>query len=399
MAGIGSSLKNVVVVGGSYVGRAAAQELARVIPSTHRVLLIEPHSHFHHLFTFPRFAILPGHEHKAFVPYTGIFSSVPNPAQHAVVHARVVSVQARQVILDRQWQGSTTIPFEYLAIATGTKLSQPAAMKEDDKASSVTYLRSHQNAIKKAKSILIVGGGAVGVQMATDLKEIYPEKQVTVVQSRAHVMPQFHEKLHSRVKQRFDQLGVKLITGARVVLPAGGFPSLGEPFEVKLTTGETLTTEFVVLATGQKPNNDLVADLESAAPGTIINPQNGYIRVRPTLQFANKDFPRLFAVGDIADTGSHKAARPGVGQAAVLAKNVQALLEGREPEETFVVSPPAIHLSLGITENVVFRNPNKAEGQTEPVIIERTDGQADMNVEGFWQRLGVEITNPQQYHL
>ena len=25
------------------------------------------------------------------------------------------------------------------------------------------------------------------------------------------------------------------------------------------------------------------------------------------------------------------------------------------------------------TENVVFRNPNKAEGQTEPVIIERTE--------------------------
>lgn len=273
---------------------------------------------------------------------------MPNPTQHAVVHARVVSVQARQVILDRQWQGSTNLPFEYLAIATGTRLSQPAAMKADDKASSVSYLRSHQNAIKNAKSVLIVGGGAVGVQMATDLKEIYPEKQVTLVQSRAQVMPQFHEKFHARVKQRFDQLGVKLVTGARVIVPAAGFPSLGEPFEVKLTTGETVTTEFVVLATGQKPNSDLVADLEFAAPGTIINPQNGYIRVRPTLQFANEAFPRLFAVGDIADTGSHKAARPGVAQAAVLAKNVQALIEGREPKESFVVSPPAIHLSLGI---------------------------------------------------
>jgi 2-polyprenyl-6-methoxyphenol hydroxylase-like FAD-dependent oxidoreductase len=47
-----TALKNVIVVGGSYVGKATAQELARIIPSTHRVLLIEPHSHFHHLFAF-----------------------------------------------------------------------------------------------------------------------------------------------------------------------------------------------------------------------------------------------------------------------------------------------------------------------------------------------------------
>jgi 2-polyprenyl-6-methoxyphenol hydroxylase-like FAD-dependent oxidoreductase len=47
-----TTLKNVIVVGGSYVGKATAQELARIIPSTHRVLLIEPHSHFHHLFAF-----------------------------------------------------------------------------------------------------------------------------------------------------------------------------------------------------------------------------------------------------------------------------------------------------------------------------------------------------------
>jgi 2-polyprenyl-6-methoxyphenol hydroxylase-like FAD-dependent oxidoreductase len=49
-----TALKNVIVVGGSYVGKATAQELAKIIPSTHRVLLIEPHSHFHHLFAFVR---------------------------------------------------------------------------------------------------------------------------------------------------------------------------------------------------------------------------------------------------------------------------------------------------------------------------------------------------------
>lgn len=250
--------------------------------------------------------------------------------------------------LDREWQGSKQIPFEYLAVATGTLLAQPAAMKYDDKLSSVEYLQRHQRDIKQSKSILIVGGGAVGVQMATDLKEYYPDKKITVVQSRAQVMPQYHGKFHELVKKRFDDLGIDLITGSRVTIPGDGFPNNAQPFDVQLTNGDTVSTEFVILATGQKSNNSLVANLDQSTPGSVINPANGFIRVRPTLQFLDEKYPNLFAVGDIADTGAHKAARPGVAQAAVLAKNVQALIEGRKPEEAFVRGPAAIHLTLGM---------------------------------------------------
>lgn len=207
---------------------------------------------------------------------------------------------------------------------------------------------------------MIVGGGAVGVQMATDLKEYYPDKKVTVVQSRAHVMPQYHEKFHELVKKRFDDLGVDLITGSRVSVPPNGFPNNGTPFDVQLTNGETISTEFVILATGQKPNNSLVANLDQATPGSVINPVNGFIRVRPTLQFLDDKYSNLFAVGDIADTGAHKAARPGVAQAAVLAKNVQALIDGRQPEEAFVRGPAAIHLTLGmVSEASILRSHRK----------------------------------------
>jgi hypothetical protein len=37
---------------GTDESQAAAKELANVLPATHRVLLVEPHSHFHHLFAF-----------------------------------------------------------------------------------------------------------------------------------------------------------------------------------------------------------------------------------------------------------------------------------------------------------------------------------------------------------
>ncbi|KAJ5715627.1 uncharacterized protein N7483_012808 [Penicillium malachiteum] len=396
-----AALRNIIVVGGSFVGRSTAQELARVVPSTHRVLLTEPHSHFHHLFTFPRFAIVPGQEHKAFVPYSGIFSGTPNAESHNVVQARVTDIQPQYVELDREWQGSKQIPFDFIVVATGTRLSKPAGMEHDDKQSSVDYLRQHQANVKRSKSIVIVGGGAVGVQMATDLKEYYPEKDITVVQSRPRVMPSFHPGLHELVKRRFDELGIKLITGARVVVPPGGFPTTGETFTAELTNGESVSTEFVILATGQTPNNQLVSNLEPSTPESpsVLNPENGYIRIRPTMQFLDEKYSNLFAVGDIADTGAQKAARPGSAQAAVAAKNIVSMIEGQEPNETFVKGPGAIHITLGMKYNVVFRNPNVAEGQTEPWINEKQDGREDMNVEAMWGRLGISVDNPRQYHL
>ncbi|PYH40812.1 amid-like NADH oxidoreductase [Aspergillus saccharolyticus JOP 1030-1] len=394
-----STLKNVIVVGGSYVGRGAAEELARVVPSTHRVLLIEPHSHFHHLFAFPRFAVLPGHEHKAFIPYTRLFVSSPNSTQHAVVQARVLSVQPQHINLDRAWQGQNQIPFEYLVVATGTRLAEPAAMRDEDKGSSVQYLQKHQADVKNAKSVVIVGGGAVGVQMATDMKELYPEKEITVVQSRDQLMPQFHRGLHEIVKKRFDELGIKTITGARIVVPAAGFPNNGAPFTVQLNNGTELTTDFVILATGQKPNNDLIRSLPASSPDSLINPANGFIRIRPTMQFQDPQYPHLFAVGDIADTGLRKAARPGGGQAAAVARNIQAMIEGQKPEAVFPPFPMAIHITLGLKYNIVFRNPNPAEGKTEPEVKESWDSQEDMGVDRWWNRLGFQESVPSQYHL
>ena len=292
--------------------------------------------------------MVPGYEHKAFVPYTTQFHSAPNPDTHRVVTGEVLSIRPRSLKLDRGWEGSSEISFDYLVLATGTTLTQPSAVKEDGKSASIRYLRNHQDQVKQAKSILIAGGGAAGVQMATDLKEYFPDKQITLIQSRDLLMPKFHAKLHELIKKRFDELGVSLVTGARVIVPPEGFPDNHGPTEVKLTNGTSLTTDFVILATGQLANNSLVADLVPSSGSSLINPHNGMIRVRPTLQFADPEYDNLFAVGDIADTGAHKAARPGVAQADVVTANIKMLLEGQTPKEKFTVAPAGIHMSLGM---------------------------------------------------
>ncbi|KAG8865304.1 hypothetical protein FRB96_000194 [Tulasnella sp. 330] len=362
--------RNAIVVGGSYVGCGVAQKLAAVLPATHRVLLIEPHSHFHHLFAFPRFAVVPKHEHKAFIPYSGLFAKVPAPHPNAVVRAKVLDVQPSYVKLDRSWEGMTELPFEYLIFATGTKLPSPGTMTSDEKVDGVAYFKTYQEGVKKVQSICVVGGGAVGVQMATDIKEYFPDKDVTLIHSRAHTMPKFDPRFHDIIKARCDELGIKMMLSNRVVgIPPNGFPNDGSEFTISLSDGSSITTQLAILATGQIPNNQMLTSLNTS--DSIINGDNGFIRVRPTLQFVPEQYSQLFALGDIADSGMPKAARPGAAQADVVVQNVLDLIGGREPSGKIQVGPAGIHLTLGIKKNVVFRDPETPGGAV--TIIHREE--------------------------
>lgn len=85
-------------------------------------------------------------------------------------------------------------------------------MPSFEKSHSVEYLKKYNQGIKNSKSVILIGGGAVGVQMACDIKEIYPEKEVTLVHSRDHIMPVYSEKLSELIKERFKELGIKSVS-------------------------------------------------------------------------------------------------------------------------------------------------------------------------------------------
>ena len=141
-----AELKRIVVIGCSYgkfsilvlilsanqkdspVGAHVAQQLASRLHATHYVVAIEAKSHFEHLFVSPRFSTpaLRGLEHKAFVPFTGTFSSAPKDAGE-VVQARVTAFDDVSVSLDRPVrtrginEPTTRIPYDFLVLATGTR--------------------------------------------------------------------------------------------------------------------------------------------------------------------------------------------------------------------------------------------------------------------------------------
>lgn len=141
-----------------------------------------------------------------------------------------------------------------------------------------------------------------------------------------------------------------------------------------------------VIATGQTPQSELIRAL---SPESIDDA--GFVRVQRTLQISDIRFPNMFAVGDVADTGAHKAARPALRQAPVVVENIEHLVKNEPLEVYDVVDGPSIHLTLGIvsfiscvymslivvltclkTKNIKFIN--SPGGAPEPKVIWADDG-------------------------
>lgn len=143
-------------------------------------------------------------------------------------------------------------------MATGTKLSPPSTLPSSGKLDGVKYLQDHAQKVRESKRIVAIGGGAVGVQTVTDIKQLYPEKDVTIVHSRPRVMNKYHEAFHKLIKERCDELGVKMRLGTRVKLPAEGYPPDGRIFDVELEDGSKIPADFAVsLCCASKTPNSL----------------------------------------------------------------------------------------------------------------------------------------------
>ena len=201
-----SSPKNVIVLGGSFCGLFLAKRLTETLPTGYRVVLIEKNSHFNYSFNFPRFSVMPGYEHQAFVPYDGLARGAP---AGIVKHVRGIATKITNNAI--HLQSGEKIEYEYLAVATGSSQTPPAKVVASEKAEACSEMRAFQDRIKSAKKIAVIGGGAVGIEMASDIKSFYPEKHVTLIHSRSQLLPHFGPRLHEHVVEAFGKLGIEII--------------------------------------------------------------------------------------------------------------------------------------------------------------------------------------------
>lgn len=361
----GPSPKNVVIVGGSFAGICLAKRLCESLPSGYRVILVEKNTHFHYPFVFPRFSVVKGHEPKAFIPYDDILCSGRKGVLDGIFERRcgtVVEVTKDSVKL----ASGDVIPFEFLAIATGTSSPRPSKLVSSDKHGACDELRSLQDQIRKAESIAVVGGGAVGVELVTDIKSWYPEKKLTLVHSRETLLQSYGPRLHGRAMEEMEKLGITVRLGERPQVQLDGDEKTGENATLVFPSGQVERFGLVVRCllgnigkldllitsqircTGQAPNTQFL----TGALSECISKGTGRILVAPSLQINSPGGPidNIFALGDVAESGGPKMARAADCQSHIVASNIVSSIKNNTAPSKYQAAlavEGAIKLTLG----------------------------------------------------
>lgn len=215
--------KTVVVVGASFAGYHTARCLANSLPSGWRVVVIEKNSHFQLTWVLPRFSVVEGHDHKAFIPYSPY---VDGPeGSYEWIHDTVQSIIPRgqgQKGGRVDLASGNSIEYEYLVMATGSSGELPSRVGVESKKDGMNALREQRNRINTAHDIVVIGGGPAGVELAADAKSKHPQKNVTLIHSRKTLLHEgFGLKIHRTIMAEIEKLGVKVVLNEKPPIPKG----------------------------------------------------------------------------------------------------------------------------------------------------------------------------------
>lgn len=233
-----------------------------------------------------------------------------------------------------------------------------------------TSPQSVQQHIKAAHTIAIIGSGAVGVEIAMDIKSYYQHKQITIGHPHRRLLPHFVSRLYEYVRKKVEKTGVGLQLGERPLLPFKTGISNGLITDATLHFSDDSERHFDLIVrypllislvhtraalntpisqipcAGQRANSSFLKPL---SPGSI-SAKNNTILVEPTLQLQDPELPHIFALSDVADTKGPKMARAGFAQADVVTRSIVALIEGGDACDVYVPQPDiegSIKLTLG----------------------------------------------------
>jgi len=258
--------------------------------------------------------------------------------QHLKGQARVL-VGTVQAVSKNSIQLSTgnSVPFDYLVLAPGNAATVGKPIHKT-LAERRAFFRAEAERLSKANSVLIIGGGPVGVELATEIVTDMPGKKVTLVHAGSTLMDQgmardaFAGKFSVRLTDMVKKAGVEVMLNTRMKRSPSG------AFDHETESGVNVQADIVYDCTGSRPATGFLHD----SPVKLT--AAGYIVVDKTLLVTGTQ--NIFALGDAAETGYMKQGFSARSQAALVVRNVLASMR-KQPLK--LLGPPmvAIFVSLG----------------------------------------------------
>jgi apoptosis-inducing factor 2 len=317
---------SVVVIGGGYAGVNVAKALDDIAD----IVLVEPKDAFVHNVAALRALVDPSWLPRIYLPYDRLLS------HGRVVQDRAVKAEPGQVTLS----SGEELSADYIVLATGSGYPFPAKSDVDLAADAHRKVRAANAALGAAERVLLLGAGAVGIELAGEIAAVWPGKHVTLLDVASDVLGErFRPDLKAELRRQLTGLGVELVLGSPLRDAPPTAPGELGTFTVTTEAGTRVSADVWFRCYGVSPVSEYLAgDLAAARQA------DGFVEVTPYLQVAGQD--RVFALGDVA-TADHKMAGIAGRQAQLVAANIRALITGEGELAAYESMGTAIFVTVG----------------------------------------------------
>ena len=338
---------SIAIVGGGASGLAFAQTVAKEFSSSKvkvEVTLFEKQEYYYNVFGSLRALVDTSYVPKMFIPYDNALpKNGPAKIKRAIVSH--IDYNSKAVTYSHLSGSSSIMTYDYLVLATGS--SYPSPIKPDPAAASIlqadmeaSILQTAQR-IKGAKRILVIGGGAVGCEMAGELKSHYPDKKVMLLDSHDELLSsQDAPNIRAPLEDALQGIGVELYLG-QTLTDRFSHHQFGTK-TLTMKSGMTIESDVRLLCAGMKPNISLMMKHPEC-----LDDNGKFIKVKPTMQVDHPDYEDVYVLGDCSNHPTPKMGYWGTQQGHHLGKAL------------------AVHIKSGGTKDV---KPFKAPG-TETLLI------------------------------
>jgi dihydrolipoamide dehydrogenase len=136
--------------------------------------------------------------------------------------------------------------------------------------------------------LLVIGGGAVGVELAQAFARL--GSRVTLVEGGPRLLSREEPFAGEEVRAAFESEGIRVLLGTHLTSVAR--PGAGAPVTARLDDGQEMTADEILVAVGRLPSTaDLGLDTVGLTPGR-------YVETDDRLRARGVDGGWLYAVGD-----------------------------------------------------------------------------------------------------
>lgn len=184
----------------------------------------------------------------------------------------------------------------------------------------------------KARRVLIIGGGLVGCELASEISQhqfpgAYPKKQVTLVNAHSSIVMRSDNRQQTMARNYLEDLGVEVVCNERIL----DFDSTNDNVYLGSSGRVYSGYDKVFEATGTRPNNNIFTTASSDSSLDNCIDVWGRIKVKSTLQIDHWEYKHIFSGGDVTNVVEEKTGYAATISGVCIARNICRLVKGKQP--------------------------------------------------------------------